>query len=79
MPEKMLLPVSPSVLVTVCWINETASNLTPFIAIFNLGNKESQLGINQGSRVDRIAWESRFAKNSETMPEDCTSVLSCRR
>jgi hypothetical protein len=53
MPLKLLLPVLPSVLLSVCWINETTSNLIPFITIFNLGNK-SHPALNQGSRVDGI-------------------------
>jgi hypothetical protein len=46
-------------LTTDCWIDETALNLVPFIAIFNLGNKKkSQPALNQGSRVDGITWGS---------------------
>jgi hypothetical protein len=50
MPKKTLLLVSSS----VCWNNETASNLFPFIAIFNSGNiyiyiKKSLPELNQGS------------------------------
>jgi hypothetical protein len=26
--------------ITVCWVDETALNLVPFMAIFNLGNKK---------------------------------------
>jgi hypothetical protein len=38
-------------LLTVCWIDETASTLVPFIAIFNLENKKSQPVLNKGSSV----------------------------
>jgi hypothetical protein len=41
-------------LITICWIYETAPNLVPFIAIFNLGIKRSYLALNHGSRVDGI-------------------------
>jgi hypothetical protein len=41
-------------LVTVCWIDETASNLVPFVSVFNLGNKKSQPALNQGSKMGGI-------------------------
>jgi hypothetical protein len=44
MPEKTLLPVSSSVLSSVSSMDETASNLVLFIAIFNLGNKKRSAG-----------------------------------
>jgi hypothetical protein len=43
-----------SSLVTVCWIDERASNLAPFIAIFNLRNRKKSAVLTQGSRVDGI-------------------------
>jgi hypothetical protein len=45
-----------SPLVTVCWIDKTALNLDPFIAIFNLGSKKSEPALNQGNKVDQITW-----------------------
>jgi hypothetical protein len=46
MPEKTLLPYRLHV--TVCWIDETASNLVPFSAIFSLGNKKKSAGTKSG-------------------------------
>jgi hypothetical protein len=39
-------------------IDETAPNLVPFMAIFNLGNESSQPALNQGSRVDGLTRRS---------------------
>jgi hypothetical protein len=60
MPEKILLPISPSVLFIVPCIDETASNFIPFIAIFNLVHKNGQPALNQGSRVDEITQDPMF-------------------
>jgi hypothetical protein len=66
-----------SSLVTVCWIDETASNLVPLIAIFNLGNKKkSQSALNQGSRVDGITRGSLVSpkarrQRSKNAPAHC--------
>jgi hypothetical protein len=68
MPKKMLLPISPLVLVTVCWFDETVLNCVPFFAVLNLGNKKSLPALNQGSRVDGITWGSLIS--SETW-EQC--------
>jgi hypothetical protein len=39
MPDKTLIPaIAFGSLVTVCWINETATNHVPIVALFNLGN-----------------------------------------
>jgi hypothetical protein len=43
---------------TVCWIDETVRKLVPFIAIFNLGNKNGQPELNQGSSVVGIVRRS---------------------
>jgi hypothetical protein len=80
MPEKTLLPISPSVLVTVYWINEKASNLIPLIATFNLGGKKRSADAKsreQGGWDNMGIW--RFAKNLDTKPEECANALSCRR
>jgi hypothetical protein len=53
-PRKRLSRIAFSSLVTVCWIDETASNLVYFIAIFNLGNKRNQPALSVGSGVDGI-------------------------
>jgi hypothetical protein len=52
--EKASSCIAFSSVVTVCWIDETASNLVPFIIIFNLGDKKSEQVLNQGSRVGGI-------------------------
>jgi hypothetical protein len=54
-----------SSLITVCWIDETASNLIPFIAIFNLGNKKGQPELNQASRVDGITLGSLVSPKTQ--------------
>jgi hypothetical protein len=48
--------------VTVCWIEETAWNLIPYKAIFNLGNKRSQPALNRGSGVDGITRDPSFCQ-----------------
>jgi hypothetical protein len=48
MLQKTLRPLSPSVLSPVSWIDETASNIVSFIAIFNLGNKRMSAGAKSG-------------------------------
>jgi hypothetical protein len=66
--------ISFSSLITVCWIDETASNLVPFIAVFNLGNKKSQSAISQGSRVDGI---SRGSLVSQKLGENARRMCRC--
>jgi hypothetical protein len=55
--EKASSGIAFNSLVTVCWIDETVSNLVPLIAIFNLGNKKSQPALNQESSVDGMTRE----------------------
>jgi hypothetical protein len=66
-----------SSLIKVCCINETVSNLVPFNAIFNLGNKKE---LADAESVEYGGWAnttiSRFAKNSETTAEE-RGALSC--
>jgi hypothetical protein len=78
MPEKTLLPrIAFSSLITVCWIDETASNLVPFIVIFNFGNKKDQQALNQGSRVDGITRGSLVSPKTRRQPPKNAMVL-CR-
>jgi hypothetical protein len=57
MPEKTLLPLSPSVLGSQLLEPEAASMLFAFIAILNLGNTESQPARNQTiTSGDECCW-----------------------
>jgi hypothetical protein len=47
--RKCIFPMSPSLLSSVCWIDETALNLIPLITLVNQGSKAD--GITQASLV----------------------------
>jgi hypothetical protein len=54
LPRKQFFLYLFRYLVTFCWISEIASNLAPFIAVFNLRSRKSHLVLIQGSGVDWI-------------------------
>jgi hypothetical protein len=77
-PQKTLPKALPSVssLVTVCWIDEKASNLGSSITNFNLVNRKSQPALNHGSRVDGITrrshvWPKTRTQRPKNAPVHC--------
>jgi hypothetical protein len=76
-PRKRFFSYRLQFLVTVCWIDGTASTRAPFVAIVNLGNKNSQPALNQGSRVDRMTRGSLVSpKTQRQRPKN--APLHCR-
>jgi hypothetical protein len=54
-PRKRYFSYRLSSLATVCCMNETLSNLVPFISVVNLGNKGNQPALNDGRAMEGMA------------------------